>query len=289
MSNTYRLSLLAVFSLLSLSARAETAICTEIVPPVTITQPGVYCLFKDYALNLAEGAAITVSASNVVLDFNGHRVGNPGAGTSSTAVGVLSGVSGQAGYKNIAVRNGTLISFYKGVQVTGGGSQGHVIEDMLIDRSLFFGLDVDADASVLRRNRVVGTGSIGGPTTTNAGIAVYGDGVVVAENEVLDTRSKSGVVGIYAARGGSGESAGSVVVSGNRVIGLTSGAQGDETGLWILSPATVRDNMVLDTQAASGGTTRGVHGGLDAKILNNVVSVVGTAYLGGVQIAGTNN
>lgn len=288
MPHTYRLSLLAIFSLLSLSARAETAICTEIVPPVTITQPGVYCLFKDYVLNLAEGAAITVSASNVVLDFNGHRVGNPAAGTSSTAVGVLSGGLGQAGYKNIAVRNGTLIGFDKGVLVTGGGSQGHVIEDMLIDRSLESGLVVDADASVLRRNRIVGTGSLGSRSITS-GISVYGDGVIVAENEVFDTRSKGQANGIYAARGQGGEPVGSVVVSGNRVIGLTSGAQGDETGLWILSPATVRDNMVLDTQAASGGTTYGVRGGSDTKILSNVVSVVGTAYLGGVQIAGTNN
>jgi hypothetical protein len=70
-----RLALPAAFALAaaaaSVPAAAETVTCTEITSlPTTISTQGVYCLKKHFILNLASGAAITVTVNNVTIDCN---------------------------------------------------------------------------------------------------------------------------------------------------------------------------------------------------------------------------
>src|SRR5262245_30153800 len=85
-------------------ARAETALCTAIGSmPVTITTQGIYCLTTDFNLNLATGAAITVNTNNVVIDLNGHKIGNLAAGSGTLAKGVYA-----VQRQNITIKNGTI-------------------------------------------------------------------------------------------------------------------------------------------------------------------------------------
>lgn len=71
--------------------------------PYTISQPGMYRLSGDLSLSTLNTSGITISASNVTLDLNGHALTGPGkaAGTSGYGVFVSSG-------DNIAIRNGTV-------------------------------------------------------------------------------------------------------------------------------------------------------------------------------------
>lgn len=285
MSHLIRNTVVGVLSALSFAAHAETTLCTEVVPPVTITAPGIYCLFHDYALSLATGAAITVNASNVVIDFNGHRIGNMGGGSANSAYGVRSYNSSTfQGYQNLTIRNGVIRGFGFGVVADGVGSQGHLVEDMLLDRNLTIGVGLFAAGSVVRGNRVVATGTISTRNSWTVGIVVSGDTSVVANNEVLDTVGAQEVMGIQVAGPG-------IVVSGNRVTKLAAGSGYSEYGVWASGVGHVSNNSVIDTALPDGGSTTGIHAVTSGiKVLNNVVSVSGPgAYSGGTQVAGTNN
>lgn len=287
-------SLVIGLALGTLPARAETTLCTEISPPATITRPGVYCLFKDYALNLASGAAITVKANNVVLDFNGHRIGNGGAGGSNAAVGVLSGVAREfneehvmtvpgESTQNMTLRNGSLLGFHTAVKLTGPFSQGNLVEDMLLDRSLVAGIALRANASVLRRNRVTNAGSASTHSDSVIGISAAGDANVLMDNAVLNSSALTGVIGIHAV------SDGGAIVAGNRVIGLTAAGTSDASGVLVNGQVTVSRNVVLNVQVQGGGAPFGIRDpSMLAKVLNNVVSSAGFAYFSN-QVAGTNH
>ncbi len=136
-------------------AMADTEICNEITAlPFTITVQSVYCLKKNLNLNLTTGNAITVSAGNVVIDFNDFRVNNQAASTN-TANGVFA-----QNRKHVTLRNGFLRGFRKGVfldESVADASAAHLVEEMKITDSGETGIDVEGDFSVVRNNRVIGT------------------------------------------------------------------------------------------------------------------------------------
>src|SRR6476469_8239231 len=81
-------------------AAAETVNCTAITAaPATISASGLYCLTDDLTVNLASGNAIQITANNVVLDLNGHRLSNSG-GPATFAAGVYA-----SGNQNVTVKN----------------------------------------------------------------------------------------------------------------------------------------------------------------------------------------
>src|SRR5262245_57018630 len=93
---------------LAAPAHAETTQCTAITSvPYTITVPGIYCLIADLEYPSASGDAITIEANNVVIDLNGHKIGNLAAGLGTTAVGISA-----ARRQNITIKNGTLRGFW---------------------------------------------------------------------------------------------------------------------------------------------------------------------------------
>ena len=285
MSQSARLALIGALSVVAANVQAETTLCTEIVPPMTITTPGIYCLFKDYALNLPSGAAITVNANNVVIDFNGHRIGNAAAGTANGAIGVKGYNASIQGYQNITVRNGTIRGFNMGIYLYGSGSQGHLIEDMLVDQSLKLGLGADGQGTVIRRNRVFGTGVTSTLGDFATGLFGNGAGMSVTDNVVLNTKAGTEAFGMQVS--------GTGVVSGNRVIDVGSASGSNEFGIWVYGTSiVVSDNRVADSVAAVGATTYGIlahPSSISVKMVGNVVNVVGTAYSGGTQVPGTNH
>jgi len=200
-------------------AGADTGTCIDIVyqpPTVTITQPGVYCLQGPIAANLASRPAINIRASNVVVDLNGHKMGNLAAGTETRAIAVLA-----TGRRNITVRNGIIRGFGTGVLIQPGSSgavdsTGHIVENLTIERARIRGIDLRGTESTVRNNRIYITGDAPDTVTglPRAGISIVGDNSSVVGNEVYDTHEPPenlGGIGILV------QAADSAFVSGNRI------------------------------------------------------------------------
>src|SRR5437879_203385 len=168
------------------SAQGETTSCTAITTvPFTIPASGIYCLTGDLTTNLATGVAITIAANNVVLDLNGHKLGNLAAGPGTTAIGIVA-----KDRKDLTIKNGTVQGFIIAISVvdtsnTFTTSQGHVIEDLRVDRNTSFGIEVEGRGNLIRNNHVVATG---GSTIVGAsGIVVLGPENQVLNNDVIHT------------------------------------------------------------------------------------------------------
>jgi hypothetical protein len=291
MSCLSRLSVAVLFSsMLVAPVMAETTLCTEVVPPAIINTPGVYCLFHDYALNLPVQSAIQVYANNVTIDFNGHRIGNLGAGNGNGSPGVYS----YGGYQNLIVRNGTIRGFRSGVRIENGPaspSLGVMVEDMLIDQSIAEGIAVYGQGAIIRRNRVVATGvAATSVSTTVTGIHFEGSVGSVVDNHVFNTSSAAGIMAIEALGDG-------IEISGNRVIELSAASNAYEYGIYVqassASGATiVSDNKIVDSAPPSAGAMYGIRATTgNTKIIGNTVTVGSgaTAYSGGSIVSGTNN
>ena len=192
--------------LFSAPALAETVNCTAITAvPVTITAQGVYCLKKNIVTAITSGAAITIAASNVTIDFNEFKLGGLASGAATQAVGVYA-----LNRKNITLRNGNIRGFNAGVyldQNTADGSAGHVVEDNLIDRSTQVALSIAGSGIAIRRNRIVNTdstppaGALSAPSGYGAsGIATARPGTVASLPNVGAPQAGTGAVvnGVYA-------------------------------------------------------------------------------------------
>lgn len=153
--NIVRLAALgAVWLGLSQAAQAQTVNCEEIATlPAVISQPGVYCLKKNFAVNLTDGAAIEVMASNVTIDFNGFKIGNLPAGEETLAMGVS-----VFERRNVVLRNGNFRGFMMTIGLLASDqekSSGHLVENMMIDSSLVYGIFAVGNGVVLRNNQIV--------------------------------------------------------------------------------------------------------------------------------------
>jgi hypothetical protein len=153
--NIVRLAALgAVWLGLSQTAQAQSASCVEIATlPALISQPGVYCLKKNFAVGMADGIAIEIAASNVTIDFNGFKIGNLAGGEETVAIGVAAFER-----RNIILRNGNFRGFMMSVGLLASGperSSGHLVENMMLDASLVYGILAVGNGVVLRNNQIV--------------------------------------------------------------------------------------------------------------------------------------
>ncbi len=104
---------LAATSLIGVTATAQTVINSL---PYTITTAGEYVLGSNLSSPLTSGNLITVNASNVTLDLQGHYPSGPTSASSNSVYGIYA--SERA---NLTVRNGTVSHCYVGVGLTGNG------------------------------------------------------------------------------------------------------------------------------------------------------------------------
>ncbi len=108
-------------------ARAETTNCTQISSlPYNIATDGIYCLKGPVSPYIGTGVAITINATNVILDLNGWTVGyggNGSGGASPSAVGIQ---IQSASVDSIIVENGTIVQFPTGVSVTSHSGSVHL-------------------------------------------------------------------------------------------------------------------------------------------------------------------
>lgn len=120
-----------------------------------ITAAGSYYLSANLTSSATNTDAITISTDNVTVDFNGFALINTGgAGTSSDGVTFT-------GRNNVALKNGTIQGFYRGI-FANGDCGGVVVENMRLATNYFRGVSLiltsGAPGGIVRNNFVYGTG-----------------------------------------------------------------------------------------------------------------------------------
>lgn len=253
-----RASFLATFSLFLALPAAHAgadvfADCQRVINslPVTITNSGTYCLERNLSTSVATGAAITVAAHNVTVDFKGHRIDGSAAGAGTLAVGV--GTNGVLVPSGLTVRNGRVKGFLTGVSV--GGTR-VIIEDITAESNTATGISCSGTACIVRRNQVLNTGgavlpppgieavagivnySDGGTTQDNLvsgftgpqiphaiEVGQWGVGGIVRDNQVIGNGGGFSV-GIFVAPAGLPPLHAGVLIAGNQILGFQSGIRG---------------------------------------------------------------
>ncbi len=273
---------------MSATAQAETTKCTAITTvPFRITTPGVYCLTSHLSTSFGgwySDPAITINASDVVLDLNGYKLDGSVAGAESRQYGIVA-----SSRYNITIRNGTVRGFWYGIFVDGNplanyaDSWGHVIEDIRAERNTEYGMAISGVGNVIRNNQVLATGIPTAPSAT--GIYIRGPGARVINNDVIGAVSRGPTFGIGVGTA-SNSDASDGVVAGNRISNIISvgGYAGYGIALARGSNHIVKDNTLSSMQYGiniSDATTTG-------KYMSNVTQGVATPYTGGTA-AGTTN
>jgi hypothetical protein len=257
-------------------AVAETVNCTAITSlPATIATQGVYCLKQNLVVNLATGAAITVTVNNVTLDCNEFKIGNLQAGVSTQAVGVAA-----TNRLNIKIRGCGIRGFRRGVSLMDGL---YVVENSRFDNNWEAAIAVSGDGSTVRGNEIVDTG---GSTVVGAETA-YGiwieDDADVIDNLVSQVAATLGgggdAYGIFA----TGNDAGTIL--DNRVRNLAPDGAGRRRGIW--AEASNRISLENNTVVMNGGDLLDGEAGIrcgDGLLLMNGASrdntVLGVGALG---------
>ena len=228
---------------------------------------------------ITEGDAITISADNVTLDCNDFRIDGLAAGPTTGAVGIYAQNGSNERVRHCNIRGFSIGLYFNVAAETKGGRS--VVEDNHFDQNIEYGVEVEGDQNVVRRNEILHTGNAGvqaasvGIQTNNTG----SDDII--DNTILGVSGECGsalcgtgiVVGTESNEGTN--------VIGNRIGGLppdTSGAVGilidDDAGAQV----AVRDNELI----GSGGTGTGVScpdtgGEPEVRVHDNVIAGFATA------------
>jgi hypothetical protein len=227
-------------------AHAETYhTCGTVIAslPTVISTQGVYCLTHDLATSITAGKAIDIQTNNVTIDCNGYKIGGLAAGTDSNAYGIFADAR-----QNITVRNCGIRGYYFGINLTGSGGAGHLVEDNRLDNNLLEGIVVNGDNNTVRRNRVYDTGG----HTPATGFA-YAVGIDASANVIDNT--VSGVFGNLTDSSSTGINFNGkgTEARGNQVSGLMAAGSGTAIGILAAGTnGTIRDNSVADTDSSTG-------------------------------------
>jgi parallel beta-helix repeat protein len=200
--------------------------------PHVIRQPGVYVLESNLTFTQTTIGvyAISINASDVVLNFQGHSISNLVTATESSGV-----VAQQS--SNVTVENGTLNGFYFGVVLGGNNPKlifNNVCQNMKLNNSFTVSVFLTYNVNAIVRNCQI-TNQGKGPDGTvlyTGGAAIedeFGQGVRIENNTI----SGSAGIGIYA-------TGGSYLIQNNFVTSCgTVGIQG-------VTNAKALNNVVTD-------------------------------------------
>lgn len=224
-------------------ALAETLNCINITSvPITITVPGIYCLKQDLSTSITSGAAITINANNVTIDFNDYKLGGLVGGPNTMASGIYANAR-----SNITLRNGNIRGFRTGIYLNGangGPGSGHLVENNLLDGNTSIGIFASGAGVAVRGNRVVNTGPGPGSTLAYGIYGIFLNHSVIQGNSVSDTQSYGNARGIdlYIA---------SAVDISRNSIATTISTRGDAYGISAAQSGKldISENSILNTKA----------------------------------------
>jgi parallel beta-helix repeat protein len=207
--------------------------------PATISTLGVWCLKGDLSTAITNGNAITIATNNVTIDCNDFKLGGLAAGDSSDATGIFA-----SNRQNATIRRCNIRGFFYGIAITGGA--GHLVEDNRLDNNLYMGIQLIADNSLVRRNRVFDTG--GYPDyPASYGIYASADLVENIVTGVFSTATDSSSKGIVMSCEGCS-------ARDNQVRALAATGTGNAIGLTanFSSSSVLEGNVVLASPAVNG-------------------------------------
>jgi hypothetical protein len=227
--------------------------CTGFIEtlPATISTQGVWCLHHDLATSIASGNAIEIATNNVTIDCNDFIIDGQAAGNHAFTSGVHAATRQNAGVRRCKIRG-----FYYGINLTGSSGGGHLVEDNLLEDSLYTGIYVGGTHNRVRRNAVFDTGGYFSGTFSY-GIQAGGADVVDNVVEGVSTIGTSvQVIGIGGASPG-------MQTRDNRIGGLVLNGGGKAYGIFTGANQTIVGNRI--TAAAANTSGEGIHG---ATLLN---------------------
>ena len=203
-------------ALFAFHSPADTPIATL---PFTIAASGNYYLASNLAYSGTAGNAITINASDVTIDLQGHRL-VCGAPPSNTAAGIAA-----VDRNDLVIRNGSILNFNCGISLTGATPQRGIVEKLNILSARQAAIWSESKGIVIRDNTICGTGSgvTSGPWIEIIGIRSRGDESRIVNNDVIDTYRPNCTGWGIVCYGG--------IVQGNRVTNTSQGT----TGIFVLS------------------------------------------------------
>ena len=204
----------------------------------TISAPGSYVLGTDLTVNAGGGAGITITASGVTLDLNGHEIKGPG-GKVGTGI-MIDGAHG------VRITNGNLSNLAFGLVVN--ASNNVVLRDLQIRAQGLPIVALPPETGIMivqSKNVVVEDNAI---YNTGLGVFVRGGnswGNRIAGNTI--TANSNGALGIcYNPADGNSEGPRGDLITGNLISGFPTGISISEN-----SKANVfRGNTIAFTNAA---------------------------------------
>src|SRR5690606_36853489 len=192
MDGISRVVAVALPAVLALPAQADgTDGCTEYIDaaPAAADQPGTWCLANDIRTTADERTAVTVATDDVSIDCRGPLIDGTAnlAGGYGTAIR-YSGPGGDYEGDNITVRNCVIRGYVIGIGLYGGS--GHLVEDNTVSGSITSGINMTAERSTIRRNRVLDLYAPDVPQTTPQAISADGS-IDVLDNVVSGIRTNA--------------------------------------------------------------------------------------------------
>lgn len=234
--------LLAVAMLAPRAAQAARSYdsCTGFIEsvPAVITTQGTWCLRRNFATTLENGAAIEIKAGNVTLDCNDFKLGDGNASSATRAIGIRA-----TGQINTTVRNCIVRAFHTGIVIE--DAQGASVEDNRTDASRHQGIHATGEDVRVVRNSVLDTGRDNGESDAY-GIRSSGD---IVDNTVTlvtaygDAASVTGIDQVDATPAD---------IRGNRVREVSLQGSGTVVGIAGNAGSSIVGNQVLQAAPTHG-------------------------------------
>jgi hypothetical protein len=228
------------------TAQSQDA-CSHFVEelPVTITEPGIYCLQED-TLYSQLTAPVTIQSPDVTLDCRGHHIdGSP----LPNDAGVY-GIYADQNSDGLIVRNCFLRGFLFGV----ASYSPALIEDNVFRGPGAEAIYIEGDGTIVRRNRIVNYGNSKSGFKFAWGIVTFGD-VDIVDNDIDGLIATPGggqsVIGIVANDGY--ETTQTYVIRGNRIRGLQPdvGQPAYAISAGTTGQLVIRDNVIFGSDLTS--------------------------------------
>jgi hypothetical protein len=153
---------------------------TPIDAPVTIDKPGSYVVRRN--LRSLEFPVLVVTASNVVIDLDGHAL------TTERALCCVVSIQTATG---VRIENGSIVGEGQGLGISATASPELVIANLTLDQLATAVRAVDSRATTLRHNRVTRDVAVGFDLAGSSGFVIEDNTIEAATGVLLNASSSS--------------------------------------------------------------------------------------------------